>query len=190
VSNLRNRITVSTLVTILLAVSALGVTTPAQAEQGPEYNGVFQERDPSSGEYHGLEVAVWSTQAKVHLGFIAGATGSLVVAGGRSPIRFKAGEKMEFIVREASHYGDPALTLQLFALQTKGAMRLLPIFNEGGFMGIGSGRKTAADYAVPFTAMQFGQHFIKVVPAEPLAPGEYCLGATGTENGSCFGVDP
>ena len=44
--------------------------------------------------------------------------------------------------------------------------------------------------AIPFNAAKYGTSSFKISPAQNLPAGEYTLGAPGTHDGFCFGIDP
>jgi hypothetical protein len=164
-------------------------TSMARAEEGPEYNGVFEERNPRTGVFTPLERSTPAARMKIRaLGF-GGGSSSLEFRGAHSPVRFRASEKLEFVVRVASRDDDPNSTLQFFALTPSANSRLLKLVNVGP-LGVAGNRSTTNDYVVPFTATKFGEHFFKIAPTRPLAPGEYTVSAPGTQDGFCFGVDP
>lgn len=128
----------------------------------------------------------WKTKA---LGFGGGRLG-YELKGGKSPVRFHAGSKMEFVVRvESFNKRSPEEILQLSTLKEKKDKREL-ITTKIGPMGTGSTTDQAAG-AVAFTAHRYGDSSFKITPSSPLPAGEYAIRMTVAPGTFfCFGVDP
>src|SRR5215831_488758 len=71
----------------------------------PEYNDVFFLLDTASGNLIYLERQ--TLNVKVHGHGFGGAESDLVLKGDKSPIHFKKGQDLEFIVRVSSQATDP-----------------------------------------------------------------------------------
>lgn len=128
----------------------------------------------------------WKSKA---LGF-GGGSGGYELKGGKSPVRFQAGSKMEFVVRVESFKRSPADILQLLTLKEKKDKREL-ITTKIGPIGTRSTVDPAAG-AIAFTAHRYGDSSFKITPSSPLPAGEYAIQMTTVAPGTffCFGVDP
>jgi hypothetical protein len=161
----------------------------------PEYIGVFVALDPSSGALIELERHTTTQHTKLKgLGF-GGGEGYLEVPGERSPIRFKADAVPPFLVRAASQQADPQSSIRLISWTVEKGSRRVTVATVGP-MGIGT--KTGVDEnLLLFNATRYGESSFKIVPAQPLRPGEYALGrpagiethGAGQDSFS-FGIDP
>jgi hypothetical protein len=125
------------------------------------------------------------------LGFAGGST-IYQVKGDKSPMRLKANGKPEFVVRLEGGY-DPLEAVWVRHFDAVRGSRVMPIAD---FNALGNVSKVTLEPAViDFNAAKYGSSSIKIVPIEPLTPGEYCLiiRAPGQlpkrTNAFCFGVD-
>ena len=170
-----------------VALAAALVCGPALAET-PGSDGVFAAHDPATAADTALERVTpieW-----VHLRSIGGGAGSsyLEFEGAKSPVRFKAGQAIEFEVHETSTGADVVGLLRLYHLDLKPDSRQL-VLTQTGADGPG-GWETNPVVLAPLTDHDLGGHLVRLVPNAGLAPGEYCLAGPGTHDGFCFGVDP
>jgi len=152
----------------------------------PEFIGVFFGLG-EGGTLRQLERQTPEQKIKVKaLGF-GGGEGFLQIKGEQSSIRYRANEKIAFVVRVASQQTDPVSIIQFFRFEPfKGVRRLM--LAKVGSIGISS-KTTAGQSAISFDAAKYGESSFKVVPAYLLTPGEYCLSGPGTADGFCFGID-
>jgi hypothetical protein len=104
----------------------------------------------------------------------------LVITGEKSPVRFSAGDEMQFVVRVAEDFDKATATLQLFRFDVQSGVRQMLLRNEDL-------RKNKA--TLKLNAERYGNSSLKVVPAQQLSPGEYCLSRSTIAQGFCFGVD-
>lgn len=170
---------------LLMAAEPLAT---AFAGEGPEYNGIFEERDPATGAYTPLERITGTYRMKMHAMGFGGASGYIEFLGTTSPVRFHAGDKIEFVVRVASREDDPNTTIHLYSLESKSGGRILP-YADMGTMGLTS-KQSMQTFTVPFIATKYGDHFFKIIAAQPLPPGEYTLMTAGNNDGFCFSIAP
>jgi hypothetical protein len=125
------------------------------------------------------------------LGFVGGTT-VYQVAGRTSPVILHANNKPEFVIRFDTN-SDPLEAMQFYRFDSVGSSRVVPIadFNPLGEVS----NVTANINIVDFNAERYGLSSFRVVPEQPLAPGEYCLIAEGSTQmkskspASCFAVE-
>lgn len=172
---------------VLLCGMALGQKsqTKPNGVQEPEYIGVFMFLDTAKGELKPLERSTPETKAKVKALGLGGAEGFLEFPGEKSTIRFKSTQDLVFIVRVGSQQVDPQTIIQFFVLESKKGKRRLQMAKYG----LGKGGSTTSKSAISFNVAKYGESSYKVVPANPLSPGEYVLSGHGTQDGFCFGID-
>lgn len=161
-------------------------TTPIAGE--PEYAGNFAARAPDTGQYIPLERLTATQATRMRAMGFGGADVRLEFPGETSSVRFKAGQSVEFIVRVITQERDPLSFVQFFQLTSVKGRRSVQIVNVYG-MGVKS-EDTSRAHMVPFSATRFGEHFFRIVPQQPLAPGEYSVGTSDSHDGFCFGIDP
>lgn len=154
--------------------------------QEPEYLGVFFLLDSSTGNLVPLERQ--TPVSKTKAAGLDGMKSTIEIKGEKSPIRFKEGQKLEFVVLVSSQQTDPQGILQFFSLESKNGKRQLLIAKRSS-MGT-TVKTTANERAVPFNATKYGTSSFKITSAQNLPPGEYTLGAPGNNDGFCFGIDP
>ncbi len=103
-----------------------------------------------------------------------------VIRGEKSPVRFHAGDEMQFVVRVTEDFDKAVATLQLFRYQVQQGARQLLLKNYDI-------RRNKA--TLKLGAERYGSSSLKVTPFQKLAPGEYCLSRATISQGFCFGVD-
>ena len=178
---------------LVLAVLALSFglfAGLAQAKDSglPEYVGIFAGRGEAAGAFVALERVTPVQQTRVRAFGFGGAEAHYSFAGETSPVRFKAGDHIEFVVKTQTQDIDPATFVQFYLLKQFHGDRILPLANVVPFAVRAS--DISHDQAVGFDATKYGTNFFKIVPREPLPPGEYALSSTAGRDGFLFGVDP
>lgn len=123
------------------------------------------------------------------LGFEGGSTVYLV-KGDKSPVRLSGSRAAEFVTR-LQRRGN-AVTFWMFRFESEGGSRVMPL-NEFNALGQTS-MINWGSALIDFNAAQYGSSSIRIVPAAPLAPGEYCVFQGSGQvlqkvNGFCFGID-
>ena len=111
--------------------------------------------------------------------------------GAKSPVRFRAGEQLDFVVRSSLLAAvDPATIYALWALDAKKNMRELAMMTGSASLFHGATTKvgSALDKNLPVEFSKYGESSIKLA-TKPLAPGEYAVGRSGSQVVFCFGVD-
>jgi hypothetical protein len=92
------------------------------------------------------------------------------MAGARSQVRFKSGQKMTFVVRLAT--GIDPKSFKLYPLETK---------NEN--------RRTTP-MTLTFNVIKVGESSYGLIPVQDLAAGEYAFSPKNSDEAYCFGIDP
>ncbi len=161
---------------------ASGLLT-AQSPSEPEFIDVFYRLD--GGKLVSLE-----RQSSTMVHSLVGVKFSSLIAESKSPVRFRSGESIEFVVRGSvlSSYGDPGQIYGMRKLTSKKDHREFLAFAVayGGLLGA-----KAKDMAhLPLDFARYGEGSIKVTTSE-LPPGEYAIGriGIGTKAVFCFGID-
>jgi hypothetical protein len=90
-------------------------------------------------------------------------------------VRVRQSNRVVFVVRFESG-GDPR-QFQLFRLESRTGYRQTPMSNGGMPMGL------------PVTITQVGDRVYEITPTRALAPGEYAVSSTNSNESYCFGVD-
>lgn len=158
--------------------------SPSSVPAEPEFVGVVF-RLGSAGELLALERQTPVMKGRVRFMGYGGANNTMELKGGRSSVRIKTGEPMEFVVRGYAPQMDPSTMVQLLALKAGKDKREITTAQIRVF---GASTVDPNAGSLPVNAGRYGQASIKVVPASPLAPGEYAL-RSGSMDLFCFGVD-
>jgi hypothetical protein len=154
----------------------------------PEFHGTVYWLDRDNNKLNALERE--KTEAVVKVRPLAGGKGMLEVEGTRSPIRFAATGKPEFVF-QAEQNVDPQGLAQILTFTIKKGHRELITVQTHGFMGLGGKRigQEAKD-SVSFQASKYNESSITITPTMPLPPGEYGIRlAFSAMEIFCFGVD-
>jgi uncharacterized protein YcfJ len=99
------------------------------------------------------------------------------MAGARSPVRLKSGQKMLFVIRPAN--GIDPTTFSLFPLETK---------TDNRRTESDPGNKTAP-LTLMFNVTKIGESSYGLAPVQDLAAGEYAFSPKNSDDAYCFGVD-
>ena len=175
----------------VLALSIV-LSALAQAPLEPEINDIFYAiPKDQSGKLISLERQQITIHSKASGFIVMGMKTTSEIAGGESPVRFKAGEPLEFVVRSAfaASAVDPNTFYGLRLLHAKKKKREI-VFMTGHASPLGASTKEDLSEAVlGLEFSKYGASSYKVTtPA--LKPGEYALGrATMPQVVYCFGVD-
>ena len=172
---------------IMLIVAACSVLAQESVAE-PDMADVFYRLD--TGKLVPLERQATAYKGGAH-GFVVmkmkmGAT----LPGGKSPVRFKAGEPLEFVVKSllSGAYSDQAALYFLRQLEAKKNQRELTT-TKGTFTPIGGSATTAPLAGVlPVEFAHYGTGSLLVKTAG-LRPGEYAIGRNYGPFAFCFGVD-
>ena len=178
------------LIAAVIVIVASISSPAASAEAGePEYINVIAARDPATMEWVALERATTTIETRVRGLGLGGGESRGVIQGEKSPVRFKAGQAMEFVVRVERQDKDPLTLIQFFRLDSAGGRRSLQLANIRNPFTMRNNSDALRSHTIAFTAAKMGTNFFVFVPTEPLGPGEYVTGVVGVEVGFNFGVD-
>jgi hypothetical protein len=180
----------------LAASSAFGQPAPAQRaavvpSQGPiepDFEGVFFRL--VAGNLIPLERQTVSINIKAKGFIVANAKAVLDIPGERSPIRFHAGERIDFVVRTSpvASTAGPAAAYHLRQFVTNKHERDATTVTEH-VSPIGASVNTTNNVGLlPMAFSRYGASSYKV-SAGALAPGEYAIGRANDRTVFCFGVD-
>jgi len=172
--------------------SRLGMVK-AQANQPnsvvePEAAGVFYGL--KDGKLIPLERQTAATVSKISGLFVMKMRSALEFAGAKSPVRFRAGEPLEFVVRSELAWSDldPNARYFLHRLDERKKQRELVVMT-GHFSPLGaSTQTTVAQGILPVEIGKYGYSSFKLRTG-PLPPAEYALSRIHGQTAFCFGVD-
>jgi hypothetical protein len=183
----------ASLVLLVTLGSSRMVTLAAQAGQAEH----FVEPDTAEvfyalgdGKLIPLERQIATTVSKTSGLFVMNMRSALEFAGSKSPVRFRSGEPLEFIVRSELAWSDcdPNARYLLRRLDEKKKQRELVVMT-GHVTPLGSSTQTGvAQGALPVEFSKYGNNSFKM-RAGPLPPGEYALSCIRRQTVFCFGVD-
>lgn len=121
-------------------------------------------------------------------GFIAlKSKGTLEIQGSKSPVRFRAGQVLEFVIKPSVGV-DPMTAYHLRRLDSKKKIREVVIVSGHASPFSGSTTTNASQGVLPMESSQYGASSFKMA-ALNLPPGEYGIGRIGGQEAFCFGVD-
>jgi hypothetical protein len=172
-----------------LAMAVLALACLAQtAALEPEMADIFYRLD--GGNLVPLEREAPATRSNAHGFFVMNLTTVSEFPGAKSPVRFKSGERLDFVVRSVVPVFavDPNTIYCLRKLDPKKKTRELPVMS-GHFSPLGtSTTSTPAEGILPVEFSRYGSSSLKMTTGE-LAPGEYAVGHPHGQAVFCFGVD-
>jgi hypothetical protein len=114
---------------------------------------------------------------------------SYEVPGAKSPTRFSAGQRLDFVVRSAmaASMTDPTIIYSLHILNSQKNLREL-VRNQGRVSPLGWSAKMKTGDTVPLEFSKYGNSSFRIITPQ-LAPGEYSIGRASGLVMFCFGVD-
>jgi len=148
--------------------------------------GLAQEVKPFEPEYASVFYCLGAAGQPVELerhsvdAIFKGSTFQYVIPGEKSPVRFSAGDDLQFIVRVTEDFEKAAATIQFFRFEPLNGKRQLLLKRSD----LISNKRS-----LKLETQKYGQFSLKIVPSSKLAPGEYCISRTTIRQGYCFGVD-
>lgn len=99
----------------------------------------------------------------------------------KSPVRFPAGSPLQFVVRTTEPFEKARTTIQFLKFESQDGKRRAELKRRDFEKNRGNRELNIEKY---------GSSSLKLVPAQPLPPGEYCFSRTTITQGFCFGIDP
>ena len=175
---------------ILTALPFLTLTgQEVKKVQEPEYIGVIFYLDPA-GALTPLERQQSNSAFKLKAMGYGGGQSSIIYKGSHSPVRFKAGQEIQFVVRMQAAPGiEPDSLVNLDVLKVSKNERAI-ITVKVGPMGLGGAKSRKGETLRPLNFSKYGEQSLKLAPAEPLEPGEYLITSIGGRGAFLFGIDP
>ena len=169
---------------MIAAFAAVSLPSAAQTPRysGPEYVGVVEAR--VQGVTKPLERQRITVTTQIKAFGLGGVRAGYEFPQGRSPVRLRAGQPVEFVIRVSSQDTDPHSFFRFSRLTSKKYRRLLTTTT----MSYGGSVSTGNFYDVPFDARRQGTQFFRITPSSPLTPGEYMVTSNSTD-AFLFGVD-
>jgi hypothetical protein len=165
---------------LLACLPVLLATTSAQAQrqgQVPEYVG--QANAVVDGASIPLERQNPQTDVKIRAFGFGGAKARNAVNGEQSPVRFRRGQNIAFIVRVPNQEIDPLSMIRILPVKARKGQRQLEMIT-GSMSG---SRDRFNERAIAIEAQRYGRNAFRVSTAQPLEKGEYALVA-----GSGYGL--
>lgn len=169
-----------------------GSDPPAVAVPEPEEIGVLMKLEKKG--FRSLEMH--HAQQDSDFSFFAGQLTYLTIPGLTSPVRYAAGEPVEFFLRVFLDLSDPRAAFfpvkdptrfSLFRAERERRDRRVVLKDEG----LGDVRRFAGS---PLLARLYGQSGYRLAPSHPLEPGEYVVKYSFSDDDRyrlfCFGIDP
>lgn len=156
--------------------------------QEPEYIGTYFLIQSKTGKLIPLERIAGEGKFKAKAFGLGGGETVLEYEGEKSPVRFRDGVKMKFVLRVASQQNDPQELIQFYVLEPKKGKRRLTIV-KASTIGMNS-RSVTSEHAIAYHALKYGKSSFVFSAVKNLKPGEYMLGVPTSNDGFCFGVDP
>jgi hypothetical protein len=173
----------------MLMMSMLAVACFAQAVPSePEMADIFYRLDQD--KLIPLERQSAAMHTGAHGFIVMSMKSSSEFPGAKSPIRFKSGESLAFVVRSVvpTFAVDPNTFYCLRKLVSKKKTREL-VMMSGHASPIGATTTmTPAEGMLPVEFSKYGNYSLKMVAAQ-LPPGEYAVGRPYGPSVFCFGVD-
>jgi hypothetical protein len=169
-------------------LALISVAAVAQSVSEPDIADVFYRL--GAGKLVSLERQSAAVKTGAHGFIVVGMKSAQELPGVKSPIRFKAGDPLTFIVRSAVSMGmvDPGTIYFLRALAPKKKFREL-VTMSGRFSPIGGGvTSTPQAGALPVDFSKYGEYSLQM-KAGALPPGEYAIGKPYAPAVFCFGID-
>lgn len=174
---------------LMIAAVSLLASAPAgaqRASQLPEYVG--QVNAVHGSRTIPLERQNARNDFKIRAMGFGGGKMRLLVEGERSPVRFRSGDPISFVIRVASQDTDPAEFIRLLPVKSRKGTREMETLSTG-FAGVTGARDRLNERAIPFDASRSGAQGFRITLREALRPGEYAIQTSGAGSLSLFGVD-
>jgi len=163
--------------------------------QEPEFKGIIAFLDPS-GAFVPLERQTPKFAMKTKAMGWGGMKQSNTYSGSKSPVRFKEGQDIRFVVRYPNVYMPgieprPDILFTLNVLKTSSDAREIVTMKLGAGLAFASAKSTVLDETQrKMNFSKYGEVSILMSPEKPLEPGEYVMKCGGSFEDFLFGIDP
>lgn len=189
-----NKIRESGVIGIVLAGVLLAVgwqcmaSAQDTAKPEPEYIQTPYWYDAAANKLNSLQQQKLKSEYKMRALGYGGGKSTLLADGASSSVRFKAGQRIQFVYQLSPNV-DPHTQVEIVKFTQKKDHREL---YQGMSQGVLSNAKMEENKAVvPFQLEKYSATSIAFSPAEPLEPGEYAVRRPSSfDIAFCFGVDP
>jgi hypothetical protein len=151
----------------------------------PQYIGVFYTL--SSTGLTELERRNAQIKSKSNI-FTSSAKGYIQIEGGKSSVRFKAGETVMFIVKVSNRNRDPMTLIRLLRFDSHKDSRTITV-SEASAQIWGGKASIKPLRSIGFDVEKYGDSSFKIVLNGGLPPGEYALDSIESSGLFCFGFD-
>lgn len=167
---------------VVLAMIGISPCLAAQSPvQEPELFKIVHTVDAPSGKPVPLERQTGQSTVKSRALGLGGVRATFVIDGNDSPIKLKAGERHEFVVRLVSG-ADPG-KYRLYSYQPKDGKRELMQLKVSGL-----GKAQLNNSEIPFDVSKYGESSYKFAVAKTVAQGQYCYGTIDANEVFCFSL--
>ncbi|MGA2350035.1 MAG: hypothetical protein ABSF70_06360 [Terracidiphilus sp.] len=172
----------------LVWAQAPAVSASKEIMPEPEFADVFFRLD--TGKLIPLERQTATMQGRAGGFIVVSVKASWEIPGANSPVRFRSGRPLDFVVRTAldPSGADPATLYFLSKLDVKNKTRELVVMEGHASPGGATMNGNPAQSALPVTFSRYGDSSLKLTTG-PLPPGEYALSGPYVQPIFCFGVD-
>lgn len=177
------------------ATSQAGVTSGQEVNKihEPEFMWTFYLLDSATGNLSPLErQKPEHINKSVNIEGLGGGKELIQLKGAQSSLRFKEGQKLDFVVMVPSQNTDPQEIVQFYSLESdknKDVRRLIARKSSYG-MFTNKSKSLLGESEISFNASKYGASSLKITPDEDLIPGEYALTGPSVRDAFCFSVDP
>jgi len=172
---------------IVVALCSL-VGSAQEIQPEPEFVDVFFQLD--AGKLVSLERQTAAIQGKASGFIVMSMKASWELPGGKSPVRFRSDQSLDFVVRSAfaTSNVDPSTFYLLHKLNSKKKTRELVMMVGHASPGSATMNTDPAQGSIPLTFARYGTSSLKMTTV-PLPPGEYGLSRPYAQTVFCFGID-
>jgi hypothetical protein len=152
----------------------------------PQYDEVFYRYDRAAGKLLELERRTASLFLKPKAMGLGGYQGVLYLKGARSPVRFREGDPLEFVIALPQR-AEPH-PVQFFAMrQADDRREVIP--STPSKLAAGASKDAVDLGTVQYEIRKYGESGWLITPSTPLPPGEYTLSLPTGNLGYAFAVD-
>jgi hypothetical protein len=172
---------------------ASGQSVNVSKIQEPEFMWTFYLLDSNTGSLSPLErQKPEHIKKSVKIEGLGGGQELIQLKGMRSPLKFKEGQQLEFIVMVPSQNADPQEIIQFYSLESDKNKDIRRLIGRKSSFGMFSDKSKSllGESEIAFNASKYGATSLKISPDEGLIPGEYAFTGPSVRDAFCFSVDP